>query len=211
MFLRNLFFTTVIITRRRGKFTPEFKTRLQEDAKKLVDLFEGVSCEVFFTGGAGLAWSIGDFTRYHNDFDIAIYSKNLEVLTTHLKSKRYRLVKRHFSTHISPWHDLQVVVDYNLNQYYQSTRDAIRIRGLKMGSPFRIIRRRFHHFDIFLWNKYPEGIIPIDTETIIPWDDFFPTNQISENSGLIFPNSRHKKYLPESNSEKTVLMRPEDQ
>ena len=197
MNLRKLFSATIIITRRKGKFTYGVNVRQLEDAEKLVTLFQGMTCQAYFTGGAGIAWSIGDFYRYHNDFDIAVFIDNLETLATHLKSKRFRLVKRYFITHISPWHDIQVMIDFNPRSFDQAKRDSTRLKGLIKGAPFRVIKRRYHLFDIFAWNKSKDGVLPIGHSNIIPWNDFYPATRISVTSNLFFLNIHHKKYIPQ--------------
>jgi hypothetical protein len=204
MNLRALSSASIIITRRKGKFTPKVRIRQQEDVEGLVKLFEGMNCEAYFTGGVGLALSLGDFYRYHKDFDVAIFHDDLERVAQHLKSKRYRLVERCFMTHLSPWHDIQVVTLRDLSRYDLARRDISKVKALKSGTPFRVIRRLSHCFDFFIWAKREEGIIPIPHNTMIPWDDFYPTTRISEKSSLMLVNINHKKHIPVWNDKQCI-------
>jgi len=187
---------TFVITRRKGKFTPKTKARQTVDAARLVKLFEGMECEAFFTGGAGLALSQGELYRNHLDFDIAVFYDDLETIAGHLQNKGYSLVKKSFMTHLSPWHDIQLMTNLDPKKFDLSTRNTLKIKILKKGTPLRVIRKLDHLVDLFIWMKNEHSVIPAGHNTTIPLKDIYPTTRISERSSLVFPNKTHKKHIP---------------
>ncbi len=164
-----------------------------------------MECEAYFTGGAGLALSQGELYRHHKDFDIAVFFDDLETVASHLKSKGYNLVKKSFMTHLSPWHDIQVMTELDPKKFDLSMRDKLKIKYLKMGSPFRIIRRLNHLVDLFIWISVEGGgVSPPFHNTTIPLEHIYPTVRITEKSRLVFPNKIHKEYIPVWNDRQLI-------
>ena len=189
-----------VITKRNIKIDKSKGSSLESDLQELTELFRGMPCKIFLTGGVAMSLYAGKIYRYHHDFDTGIFSEDLETVAVHLKKKGYRLVKRVMMTHLSPRMDLQVVKDFDTARLSQYPHGALRIRALKKGRSFKIFRNRSHFFDIFLWKKTDEGVYPVGYRKPIPWEDFYPDKAIDKDSSIYLPNINHKKHLSPTTS-----------
>ena len=185
----------ILVRRNKGSFNHIEDSNLQKDIDLLIALFEDAPCDVFLTGGVGLAFRSKEFYRFHKDIDLAIFKEDLEEFSRHLERNKYNLVKHRFMTHISPWHDLYGVTKVSASSIENYDTGRVKIRGLKLGAIFRIVRQRSEMFDIFLWEKSKNGVTTVGYNTTIPWEDFNPVSKISSNSRLQLPNINYKKYL----------------
>ena len=184
-----------LIRKNKGTANHEENKILQFDIELLLTLFEDAPCDVFLTGGVGLAIRSQEFYRFHKDIDLAIFEDDIEQFDRHLETMNYSLVKNFFMTHISPRYDLYAVKKIAASAIRNYGSGRVKVRGLKDGPGIRLVRRRSEIFDLFLWKKTKEGVATVGYNTTIPWKDFYPAQKLSENSQLRLPNINYKKYL----------------
>ncbi len=190
--------SSILINRRNRKSTsPAALETLSEEVQNLAQLFIGAQCPVYLAGGVSMALHQDRFYRNHKDFDIAIFVDDLPTLASHLESRGYELVVRYFTTHISPWHNIQWVAPLDINRIGREEPGSVRVRGMKKNrNPIRYMNHRDTYFDIFFQSKLERGAFLHWPKVIIPWDDFFPAKPVIEGSSLLLPNLNHKKHLP---------------
>jgi hypothetical protein len=188
--------STIIVNPRKGKFNASTLKRLEEDVDQLCQLFREVDFEVFLTGGVGLAMHQDRFYRYHKDIDMAIFKEDLPKLSEYLNGRGYRVVKRYFMTHLSPRLDMHIVAPFDINRIGNEIPISKKIRGLQSGSRYRYRSSRVMIFDVFLWQRSGNGVVPVGYDTIIPWEDFYPATKARNDTNLLLPNINHKKHLP---------------
>ena len=197
MKLSDLRTLTWVIRPRHKKLKPDSIENLRSDVNFLAGLFEKSDFNVYLVGGVGMAIRGDTYYRNHRDLDVAIFSEDLEKILIHLQALDYRVMSKHFSTHISPWHNMQIVSRFDKTENLTKNPDLLKVRVIKKGRAlFRYARHRVDYFDVFFLGRTKEGVILHGYNAIVPWGDFLPTNSITDESNLILPNIRYKQYLP---------------
>ena len=167
---------------------------LKRDLAVLANLFSTIDFPLFLTGGVSISLQLNQFYRHHEDFDLGIFVEDLPKLKKYLPKIGYDLMRRYFMTHLTPWHDLHLLTSFLPEDLKRFPPGSSRIRIVKKQAIISN-RKRTEAFDLFLWQKSDEGVIPVKNENIIPWDDFYPAKKIFPGSNLLVPNIKHKKHL----------------
>ena len=188
---------TWVIRPRNKKLKSDSIEYLKSDVNFLARLFEKSDFNIYLVGGVGMAIRGDSFYRNHRDLDVAIFNDDLDKLLIHLHSLDYRVMSKHFSTHISPWHNMQIVSRFDKNKNLRKDPNLLKVRVIKRGRAlFRYARHRVDYFDVFFLGKTDQGVVLHGYDAIVPWEDFLPTQPITEESNLILPNINYKQYLP---------------
>ena len=192
-----LFSGSIIFMERKGikNFRPI--SDLDEELSTLIELFQGIGCQVFLVGGIGMAVRQGKFYRNHKDFDLAVFTEDLAEFREYLKGRGYRFVRRSFVAKIAPKLYIQFYVPFDPASIRRLYAGKHVVKLLKTGreKAFRI-RGRLELIDVLLLGKADKGVYDYAYRAIIPWKDFLPIEKLTDESNLLLPNIAYKKYLP---------------
>jgi hypothetical protein len=189
---------------------------LKEDINHLGAFLKGTDVDVYLVGGVAVALEEGKFHRNHRDFDLAIFSKDLENFYAYLKSKGYCFIRKNSYTHISPRYDLNLISEIspekinNKQGHFKVLQRTPRI--------IKKVKNRMDYFDLFLLEDREDWIYLTANGVNVPRDEFFPARSYPLENGteLLIPNlkyrsrilTRYKKaYLPTLAEELTVVGR----
>lgn len=119
-------------------------------------------------------------------------------LYTYLLKRDYCIVKRYFSLHITPQHNLQVVRKISRDELEACIQNkcVLRICTSRL-SKFNFFRNRADYIDLFLLKKVNQTAIELcESDISIPLKDFLPDTKLSRASNMYLPNLRYKNFLP---------------
>ena len=100
-------------------------------------------------------------------------------------------------THISRKRNFQIETSFNpknISKEY-SKNFRLRIMRKKIYLPWTKIYRT-DVMDLLIYTNDKYGILNHEQNIVIPFEDFFPTEKISQDSNLHIPNVKYKKHLP---------------
>ena len=179
----------ICITRRKGKFNQREEDRFWFDVEQLADIFKGISFKVFLLGGTGPAILQKTVSRYHKDFDLAIFHEHWEEINELMKKQGYKPYHRVFYTHLSPWHDLVILRRIRKEKISRETMEGKRIRfNIKS---WKLVQDRLSLLELFFLKEENNGIQSITHNFHIPDQHFYPLSPYHENSGLFIPRDSH--------------------
>ncbi len=197
MKFKNILSLKGVLKPRHNHLNENSLDRLNNDVTAIFRLFQLADFNAYLVGGLGLAIRDDQFYRNHRDIDIAIFTEDFEKLINYLQDRNYRIMSRHLSTHISPWHNLQVVSNFDYTAAIGQDPAEWRIRVMRKGKSFvRFAGHRTDFLDIFFLGKTEDGVILHGYDAMVPWQDFLPVTQPVKDSALLLPNIRYKCYLP---------------
>ncbi len=176
----------LVIKPRRNK-TPsipgnECVRDLEKDIESFSEFTKDIAFPVYLTGGVAISIKLNDFYRHNVDIDLGIFTKDLEKFYDFLKSKNYGLVRRVFTTHISPKHTLDLVVVTNPKDILNKERRHLRILTNHRKNLLNVTNRT-DYMDLFLYEKRDSEIFLLEENSTVPSSSFFPSSDHELNNG----------------------------
>ncbi len=183
----------VVINPIRKNFDKNAITTLEQDLQQLGDFVKGAEVDIYLVGGVAIALTIGHFYRNHQDFDLAIFSEDLDKFYKYITSKSYEMVTRHLSKQTSLGYHLNLVSKTNPQMVLEKNQNYLRF----LRRDHHIIQytgNRMDYVDLFLLRKKEKTVYLVEHNLDIPSEEFFPvrSHALRSGSSLLIPNLAYR-------------------